>query len=249
MATGSENIGMVLASGSPRRIEILRRYGLPFRVLPADIDESIFPGEDVFAYCDRVAREKWLAVAARQSVFPGEILIAADTIVALEGIRFGKPVSREDAFRTLRALSGRPHTVHSALAVGTKTPGGFTIYTATADTTVTMARLSEDLIAAYVESGDPFGKAGAYAIQNSDFRLVSSFDGCYAAVVGLPVCHLEVVLREMNAAPSEAAEKNCLYRLKGICDLDCTALKRGMPVSRETVSAAAPVRNIKKESV
>lgn len=249
MTTGSENIGMVLASGSPRRIEILRRYGLSFRVLPAEIDESIFPGEDVFAYCDRVAREKWLAVAARQSVFPGEILIAADTIVALERVRFGKPVSREDAFRMLRALSGRVHVVHTALVVGMKTSGGFSLTATAADTTVNMALLSEDLISAYVESGDPFGKAGGYAIQNPDFRLVSSFAGCYASVVGLPICHLDALLRRMHAAPAETAEKSCRYRLEGHCDLDCAALKRGMPVSRETVSAAAPVRNIKKESV
>lgn len=149
----------------------------------------------------------------------------------------------------LRALSGRAHVVHTALVVGMKTSGGFSLTATAADTTVNMALLSEDLISAYVESGDPFGKVGGYAIQNPDFRLVSSFAGCYASVVGLPICHLDALLRRMHAAPAETAEKSCRYRLEGYCDLDCVALKRGMPVSRETVSAAAPVRNIKKESV
>ena len=81
-------------------------------------------------------------------------------------------VSREDAFRMLRALSGRAHVVHTALVVGMKTSGGFSLTATAADTTVNMALLSEDLISAYVESGDPFGKAGGYAIQNPDFRLV-----------------------------------------------------------------------------
>ncbi len=192
---------LILASSSPRRQELLQRLGVPFEVVVADIDETQQPGEPPTALVQRLAREKALAVAARLA---GRAVLAADTIVVLEGAVLGKPVDAEDAAAMLRRLRGRPHTVWSAV---------YALDSATArqaaalnQTQVWMRYYDDAEIAAYVASGDPLDKAGAYAIQHSGFAPVEHIAGCFSGVMGFPLGDVAQVLRAIGiAVPREAA--------------------------------------------
>lgn len=184
---------IILASNSPRRKELLRQIGLTFTSDPADLDEAILPGEAPEVYAVRVALDKARVAAARA----GEALvIAADTIVVLDGIILGKPVDAADAERMLSLLSGRMHRVITGLAIidaGTGRPA-----TAAATTNVWFHPLSPRTISAYAATGEPLDKAGAYGIQEKGALLVEKIEGCYFNVVGLPVSLLSAMLKDFG---------------------------------------------------
>jgi septum formation protein len=178
--------GLVLASGSPRRHELLTSIGLSFTVEAADIDESVSPGEEPKPYVLRLARAKALHVAAAQP--DGTIVIGADTTVEVDGAILAKPADADDAAAMLRTLSGRTHQVHTGMAVAVA--GEDDPWAHVTTTTVTFAALDHATVAWYVGTGEPFGKAGAYAIQGVGGALVASVDGNVQNVVGLPLADL-----------------------------------------------------------
>ena len=183
---------IVLASQSPRRRELLERLGLPFRVIVPDIDEHMDrplpPAELVAAISGEKAR------AAQALAGPDAIVIAADTVVALEGAVLGKPAGGADAARMLAALAGRTHFVYTGLTV----LRGKTARTVSEETAVTFRPLTEGEIAAYVATGEPLDKAGAYGIQGYGALLVEGIRGDYYNVMGLPVCRLGLLLKELG---------------------------------------------------
>lgn len=190
----SENV-IVLASNSPRRREILKQAGADFTIDPADVDESVIPGEAPEAYAVRVALDK-ARVAARRAA--RGIVIGADTIVVLDGAILGKPADERDAERMLSLLSGRQHTVISGLAVIDAASGR--TQTNAARTSVWFRELTPAEISAYVRTGEPLDKAGAYGIQEKGALLIRKIEGCYFNVVGLPLSLLGEMLRGFGAA-------------------------------------------------
>lgn len=182
---------VLLASASPRRAELLTGAGIAFDVAPADVDETRWPDEAPGAYCERLARAKALAVAARA---PERVVVAADTIVVVGAEVFGKPVDAPDARRMLEALSGRTHEVLTGLALA----AGGAVRTVVERTAVEFAPLAEAEIAWYVATGEPMDKAGAYAIQGRASRFVARIQGSYSNVVGLPVATVYRLLRDID---------------------------------------------------
>jgi len=181
------NIGIILASGSPRRAELLTQIGVSFQVVPADIDETPVQGEAADAYVQRMASEKAAAVA---KLFPNRLVLAADTSVIVDGEIWGKPLSRQHAKVMLNSLSGRSHQVMTALAV--HSAGG--VEQDLSVTEVVFAELSAVLIDTYVDSGDADDKAGAYGIQGAAGRFVKHLSGSYSGVMGLPLYETAVLL-------------------------------------------------------
>ncbi|MFT7474684.1 MAG: septum formation protein [Verrucomicrobiales bacterium] len=169
---------LILASGSPRRLALLEQLGLSPVVRPADIDETPLPNEMPAAHVERLALEKGAAVDAE----PGDTVISADTIVTIDGALLGKPRDRAHATTMLRRLSGRTHQVMTGVAV--RSNGDTTSFVET--TSVHFAKLSEDDIAWYVDTGEPFDKAGAYALQGRGGAFVIGIEGSYDNVIGLP---------------------------------------------------------------
>ncbi len=187
------NKPLILASNSPRRQAIMRQIGVNFKVNPADLDEAILPGEDPQAYAVRVALDKARVVAGR--TMEG-IIIAADTIVVLDKMILGKPADTADAERMLSQLSGRKHQVITALALIDAATGR--TLTNAAVTSVWFRNITQKEISAYVSSGEPLDKAGAYGIQEKGGLLVQKIEGCYFNVVGLPLSLLAEMLREFG---------------------------------------------------
>lgn len=171
---------LVLASGSPRRRDLLAGLGLRPEVRPVDIDESPRPGEHAATYVARLAREKAVERAA-----PGELVLAADTVVALDGQLLGKPKDRDDARRMLRQLSGRGHEVLTGVAVFD--PAADRLEVEVVSTTVFFNGLGAGEIDWYVDGGEPMDKAGAYGIQGQAAVFIDRLDGNYSNVVGLPL--------------------------------------------------------------
>jgi septum formation protein len=203
------NTKLILASGSPRRAMLMERFGIKCTILPADIDETPHPGELAQSYVERLAKEKALAVHQRVSAgLPTETLLptvsdqfavlAADTTVALDGLILGKPEDTDDAIRTLTMLSGRTHQVHTGIAVAT--PFGCSHRVVTSN--VTMLTLDPALIAWYVSTGEPFDKAGSYAIQERAAAFVSQVQGSMDNVVGLPMIETIALLHQAGLAVS-----------------------------------------------
>ena len=176
---------VVLASGSPRRAELLRAAGIEFEVIVADIDERVHPGEAPAAYVARLAAEKARAVAGQAA---GRPVLAADTAVVVDHDILGKPIDAADARRMLRRLSGRAHQVMTGVCVDG--------VTRVETTTVEFASLSDAEIDWYVASGEPMDKAGAYAIQGLASRFVTRIAGSYSNVVGLPIAPVYAILTE-----------------------------------------------------
>ena len=184
---------LILASQSPRRAELLRNAGLSFEVRPADVDESLRADEDPFEYVKRLAREKALAVL--ESAPEGAIVIGADTTVVVDGESLGKPLDEDDARRMLARLSGRTHQVTTGVCVAFRNQHGAVETELYAEVTeVEFAAISTPEIVAYVASGEPMDKAGAYAIQGRASRWIPRIEGCYFNVVGLPVARLCAML-------------------------------------------------------
>jgi MAF protein len=200
-----------LASNSPRRREIISWLGWTFQSAPANIDESALNGEKPLAHVNRLALGKCrVEIAAAQ---PGEIVIAADTIVVLDDAILGKPANEQDAFTMLKSLGDRTHQVITALAI--RQIGLSDVLQETCISNVRMRNYSDAEIEAYVRSGDPMDKAGGYAIQNADFHPAVGFAGCFASVMGMPLCHLERTLRKLRdydpANLADVCQKNLEY--------------------------------------
>lgn len=192
---------IILASQSPRRQELLKLTGLPFTVRAADIDETMDKSLPVQQEVTRVSRLKAQAIAAAAA--PGDIIIAADTIVVIDGKKLGKPHSEADARAMLRLLSGRTHEVVTVLTVCC----GDQIRSEPVVTRVTFRALSEDEITAYIATGEPMDKAGSYGIQGYGAMFVSHLEGDYFSVMGLPLCPLCSQLRAFGVpilVPKEA---------------------------------------------
>ena len=182
---------VILASGSPRRHDLLQMIGISHDVIPADIDESQFDGERPLEHVERLAREKGAAIASR---FPDSLVISADTIVVESDDVLGKPRDPAEARAMLRRLSGRTHVVFTAVAT---TLAGRTL-AAVEEVSVTFLPLSDRTIASYVSTGEPMDKAGSYGIQGYGATLVERIDGDFFAVMGLPLARLVALLREMG---------------------------------------------------
>ena len=178
---------LILASQSPRRRELLGLTGLDFTVRVADIDETMDAGKAPFDEVARVSRLKALAVDSA----PGDVVIAADTIVVCEGKVLGKPRDEEDAFRMLSLLSGRHHEVMTGMTLLQDEE----IVTHTEVTKIHFRKLHPDEIRAYIATGEPMDKAGAYGIQGGAALFCTDMVGDYYNVMGLPVCALAIILR------------------------------------------------------
>jgi septum formation protein len=185
---------LILASASPRRAEILRDAGYPFTVLSSAIDETPYPEESPEDLVLRLAQTK-ADLAAARSVGPA-ILIAADTEVVLDGQIFGKPRSSEDARGMLEKLSGRTHTVLTGVALVRLPDDERRSFVES--TRVEFASLSEEEITRYLSTGEPYDKAGGYAIQGYAARYIPRIEGCYFNVVGLPLARLQHALTELG---------------------------------------------------
>ena len=183
-------MNLILASQSPRRRELLGLTGLDFVVRVADIDETMDPGKAPFDEVARVSRMKAMAVSRDQ----GDVVIAADTIVVCEGQILGKPRDEEDAFRILSLLSGRSHEVMTGMTVLTDDE----IITHTEVTQIHFRDLLPGEIRAYIASGEPMDKAGAYGIQGGAALFADQMEGDYYNVMGLPVCRLAMILRSLG---------------------------------------------------
>ena len=183
-----------LASRSPRRCDLLARLGLEFGVLDVDVPEQRLPGEPAEDYVRRVAREKAGAGLLQVVAVPGAMVLGADTEVVLDDEVFGKPRDATAAAAMLRRLSGRTHQVISALAVLSAARE----LQAVSVSEVTFGQLDETAIAAYVASGEPEGKAGAYAIQGRAQAFIAHLSGSYSGVMGLPLFETAGLLREFG---------------------------------------------------
>jgi len=184
---------VVLASQSPRRRELLALIGIAHEVIPADVDESVLPGERPAPHAERLARAKALTLAERER---DALVIAADTIVVVDARILGKPTDGADARRTLRLLSGRDHVVFTAVAVA----HGGRVESDVEEVTVTFRELTDDDIAAYVATGEPMDKAGSYGIQGYGATIVERIEGDYFAVMGLSLVRLVRLLARMGVA-------------------------------------------------
>jgi septum formation protein len=185
---------LILASASPRRAQILRDAGMPFSVISSAVDETPFPGESPFDHVQRLASAKAELVAAR-AVGPA-IVIAADTVVTLEGQIIGKPRSTDDARHTLEQLSARMHSVLTGVALIRLPDGERRNFVET--THVHFSPLSPEEITRYLDTDEPYDKAGAYAIQGRAGRYIQRIEGCYFNVVGLPLARLSMELTELG---------------------------------------------------
>ena len=187
---------LILASSSPRRAEVLRNAGIEFEVRPADIDESRRPDESAGDYVQRLALEKARTVAEVAMGTEDSLVVGADTVVVNRGEILLKPDSADDARRMLRQLSGGVHEVHTGLAV-IRMPQR-TQRVIEEVTSVQFAQLSDAEIDAYIATGEPFDKAGAYGIQSLGGRYVTRVEGCYFNVMGMPLGRLWDTLKEFN---------------------------------------------------
>jgi septum formation protein len=183
-----------LASQSPRRSDLLRQLGVEFSVLDVDVPEVRVPGEPPDDYVSRVAREKAGAGLLQVVAVPGAIVIGADTEVVLGDDVFGKPVDADDAARMLRRLSGRSHRAVSAVWAVSASREEHAFSTSI----VEFADLDDDDIARYIASGEPFGKAGAYAIQGRAAAFVKHLAGSQSGVMGLPLYETAHLLRRFG---------------------------------------------------
>jgi septum formation protein len=186
-------VRVILASQSPRRRELLSQIGIVHEVHPADIDETVWPGEEPVAHSERLAREKAHSLALRH---PDAVVIGSDTIVVIDGMIMSKPDSRDDAIAMLERLSGREHTVYTSVAVA---HAGRTLSGVEA-VQVQFRALTRAQIEAYLDTGEPMDKAGAYGIQGYGATLVERISGDYFAVMGLPLGRLVGLIREMGYA-------------------------------------------------
>jgi septum formation protein len=182
---------VILASQSPRRRELLAQIGIAHEVRPADIDETVWPDEQPVPHSERLAREKAHTLALRH---PDALVIGSDTIVVIDGAILGKPTDAADAVRMLLQLAGREHTVYTSVAVA---HAGRTL-SAVEAVQVHFRPLDRAHAEAYVATGEPMDKAGAYGIQGFGATLVERINGDYFAVMGLPLGRLVELIGELG---------------------------------------------------
>ncbi|OFV83893.1 MAG: septum formation protein Maf [Acidobacteria bacterium RIFCSPHIGHO2_01_FULL_67_28] len=187
---------LILASASPRRRELLRQAGFTFEVVAPEVDETYPGGEDPAAFAERLALAKAAQIAQRFTAKDDVVVLGADTVVVADGEVLGKPVSADDARAMLRKLSGIAHRVITGVALAA--PGAARRAVGHEVTRVFFRPLTEEEITAYVATGEPLDKAGAYAAQGRAARFVTRVEGCYFNVVGLPVALVDRLLRDWN---------------------------------------------------
>ena len=212
-------MNIILASNSPRRRELLERIGVTgFTVAAPNVDESVEPGLSPADMVERLSLRKAKAAAGRFG--PDDLILAADTVVALDGAVLGKPQDEDDAFAMLSALSGREHRVYTGVTV----LRGDRAVTQHEETAVTCRELSPDEIRGYIATGEPLDKAGAYGIQGVGALLVSGIRGDYSNVMGLPVFRLGRILSgfgldllQRSAEPRVANRRSVTISERGDC--------------------------------
>jgi septum formation protein len=216
------NKPIILASTSPRRRELFELLQLPFTVHAVDIDETARPGEEPDVLVARLSATKAAAVAqallrsaAEGADLSNSLVLAADTVVVLDGEILGKPRDAAQARQMLRRLRARSHTVHTGVAVVELSSGRTALHLNV--TTVWMRDYSDAEIDAYVATGDPLDKAGAYAIQHEGFRPVARIDGCYSGVMGLPLAAVAEGLAHFGVRPPVDLAKVCQERTGHAC--------------------------------
>ncbi len=202
---------LILASASPRRQHLLQALGIPFRVEVADIDESVRPRELPADYVRRLALHKARAVAAH---LPQDVVLAADTIVVQQDRILGKPKNADEARRMLQSLRSLPHEVLTAVAVSCRQFQRTRVQVHR--NRVFMRPYSDAEITAYIATGDPMDKAGAYAIQHPQFRPVARFEGCFASIMGLPLMVVADLLTQFDLYSQTGWPQHC-HRLTGHC--------------------------------
>ncbi len=222
------NTSLILASTSPRRRELITLVGLEFKFISADIDEAPRAGEPPAELVWRLSRAK-AALGVQHAERPDAMIVAADTLVSLDGAILGKPKDSADAARMLQRLRARAHIVYSGVTVAQ----GARQITQVATTPVWMRDYSDAEIAAYVATGDPLDKAAAYAIQHDAFHPVARIDGCHANVMGLPLCHLYRALKAFGVAVAEP-DRACQAHLEIVCPVATEILHASVP-SRTTI--------------
>lgn len=201
MTSTSPQHRLILASQSPRRKYLLQKAGIVFEVIPSHVDESAVPVGDPAAYVQTLARAKAMDVGSRH---PEAWVLGADTIVVIDGAILGKPGSKREAREMLRQLSGQTHQVYTGYALCRRSPA--CMITDAVRTDVLFKTLTEREIEWYIRTGEPFDKAGAYAIQGLGTFLVRSIHGSYTNVVGLPVCEvIETLMAEGVVTPGDPA--------------------------------------------
>jgi septum formation protein len=209
----------ILASNSPRRRQLLALTGRDFVVHAANIDEQTRPGETPDAYVLRLAAEKARAASQGNT----GLVLGSDTTVALGSDIFGKPADPAEARAMLKTLRARSHTVYTAIAI--YVPASRQTFSELCATQVPMRDYSDVEIETYIQSGDPLDKAGAYAIQHAEFHPVEHFAGCFASVMGLPLCHLERTLRSLNTPSPLDVPVACQAELSYHCPIYAAVLR------------------------
>jgi MAF protein len=212
---------LVLASNSPRRRQLLALGGWKFTTAIADVDETQQADESPRDYVLRLAQAKALAVV--EKAHPESIILGSDTAVVDGNSILGKPKDGKDAAGMLNQLRGHTHQVYTGVAF--YRVGDGKMLTELCVTDVPMRAYSDEEIATYVQTGDPLDKAGAYAIQHPDFQPVESMRGCYASVMGLPMCHLVRTLRTLDVHPATDVPTACQDLLNYDCPVSSAILR------------------------
>lgn len=204
---------LLLASTSPRRKQLLALGGWVFDVEAANIDETRLPAEDPAGYVRRLAEQKARAVLPRARA--QHLIVGADTSVVIDGDVLGKPAHAAEAREMLMRLRGRTHQVYTGIAVLRMSDGN--IWTDVVVTDVPMRAYDAQELERYIATGDPLDKAGAYGIQNPDFQPVASMAGCYASVMGLPLCSLSVLLGKAGLPSRADIPASCQVTIQYQC--------------------------------
>jgi septum formation protein len=216
-----------LASKSPRRQQLLRAMLDSFLVIDSEVDEIQKPGERCEKFTLRLAEEKAFSARdkLRRNAVQEALIVAADTIVVDQGEVLGKPLDAEDAYRILTRLRGKTHQVMSGIALLVLDPEQ--IFSRVVKTEVKMRDYSEVEICHYIDSGDPFDKAGAYGIQNPSFNPAPDFTGCYANVMGLPLCHLSLLMKSAHCQEGNSVAERCQKSIHYQCPVHREILAGG----------------------
>ena len=222
------NARILLASASPRRRELITLLGLPVEIASADIDETPRMGESAHDLAIRLSYEKALAAARSFKIPPSafRVILASDTVVSLDGESLGKPRNAEEARSILRRLRNRTHQVFTAITL-IDIPR-HRVLTDLASTDVPMRNYSDVEIEDYIASGDPFDKAGAYAIQHNGFHPVEQLSGCFANVMGLPLCHVTRSLRALGIELATDVPAACQAHIDYACPVFTRILQRSL---------------------
>ena len=237
----SVNAVILLASASPRRRELVKLLGLPVETTSADIDEVPLPEERAGEMAQRLSTEKartalsfltpssvWSVPAPQVTQADRRILLASDTVVSLGGEPLGKPRDAVEARSMLQRLRGRVHQVYTAITlIDLETDRSVTDL---ASSDVPMRRYTDEEIEDYVASGDPFDKAGAYAIQHAGFHPVENFAHCFANVMGLPLCHVTRALRQLGVAAPNDVPDLCQAHIHYACPVFEKILNQHLPL-------------------